>query len=99
MDLSPLLLPPISKTIPYDIERDLEPIAQTVVGGVLLLVNKDVPANNLRELIDLVKANPNKYSTYGSWGIGTSGNLIMEWLKMKTGMQIQHVPYRTVPNC
>ncbi len=92
-----VIAPAISKTIPYDIARDLEPIAQTAVGGVLLLVNKDVPAKNLRELIDLVKANPDKYGTYGSWGNGTSGNLIMEWLKMKTGMQIQHVPYRTVP--
>lgn len=91
-----VMAPAVMKSMSYDIARDLDPIAQTAVGGVLLLVNKDFPAKNLRELIDLVKANPDKYS-YGSWGNGSSGNLIMEWLKHKTGMQIQHVAYRTVP--
>src|SRR4029078_2113086 len=91
-----VMAPAISKSMSYDIARDLEPIAQTAVAGVLLLVKKDLPVKNLRELIDYVKASPGKYS-YGSWGNGTSGNLIMEWLKRKTGMEIQHAPYRTVP--
>ena len=91
-----VMAPAVMKSMSYDIARDLDPIAQTAVGGVMLLVNKDFPAKNLRELIDLVKANPDKYS-YGSWGNGSSGNMIMEWLKHKTGMQIQHVAYRTVP--
>lgn len=88
-----VMAPALLKNIPYDVQRDLTPVAQTVVGGVILLVSNDFPAKNLSELVQQVKANPGKY-TYGSWAVGSSGNLIMEWLKHQTGMQINHVPYR-----
>lgn len=88
-----VMAPALLKNIPYDVQRDLTPIAQTVVGGVILLASNDFPAKNLKELVQQVKANPGKY-TYGSWAVGSSGNLIMEWLKHQTGMQINHVPYR-----
>ena len=91
-----VMAPALLKTLPYDITRDLVPVAQTAVGGVLLLVNPDVPAKNLRELVDHVKANPDKYS-YGSWAVGSSGHLIMEWLKQQTGMKMGHVAYQSVP--
>jgi tripartite-type tricarboxylate transporter receptor subunit TctC len=91
-----VMAPALLKNIPYDVQRDLVPVAQTAVGGIFLLVNNDFPAKNLKELIALVKANPGKY-TYGSWATGSSGNLTMEWLKKQTGMQIAHVPYRQVP--
>ena len=67
-------------------------MALTAVGGVLLLVNPELPVSNLGELVALVKAVPNRYS-YASWGIGSNGHLTMEWLKTKTGMQISHIPY------
>lgn len=91
-----VIAPAVVKSLPYDFGKDLVPIAQTASGGVLLLVSNDVPVKNLRELIDLVKANPNKYS-YGTWAIGSSGNLMMEWLKKQTGMKMNHVAYRSVP--
>lgn len=91
-----VMAPALLKSVPYDVARDLVPIAQTAVGGVLLLVNKDFPARNLRELVDYVKAHPGGL-TYGSWAVGSSGHLIMEWLKKQTSMQIAHVPYRQVP--
>ena len=81
------------KSLPYDIGKDLTPVAQTVVGGVMLTVNKDFPAKDLKGLIEHVKANPGKYS-YGTTGIGTAAHLMMESLKVQTGMQITHVPYR-----
>lgn len=86
--------PAVAKSVPYNISRDLIPVAQTAAGGVLLVVNPDFPAKNLTELIQVVKDNPNKYS-YGTWGAGSSGHLMMEWLKGLTGMQINHIPYRT----
>jgi len=52
-----------------------------------------VPANNLPELIALVKANPNAYS-YGSDGNGTASHLTMELLKAKGGFNATHVPYK-----
>ncbi|MBL8378141.1 MAG: tripartite tricarboxylate transporter substrate binding protein [Burkholderiales bacterium] len=91
-----VMAPALVKTLPYDIQRDLVPVAQTAVGGVLLLVNPDIPARNLRELVEHVRANPDKYS-YGSWAVGSSGHLIMEWLKQQTGMRMNHVAYQAVP--
>ncbi|MFN0163391.1 MAG: Bug family tripartite tricarboxylate transporter substrate binding protein [Burkholderiales bacterium] len=92
-----VMAPALLKSLPYDIQRDLVPVAQTAVGGVLLLVNPDIPARNLKELVEHVKANPDKYS-YGSWAVGSSGHLIMEWLKQQTGMRLNHVAYKTVPS-
>ena len=88
--------PAVLKTMSYDPVKDLTPIAQTAAGGILLLVNKEVPANNLKELVALIKANPDKYS-YGTWGNGSSGQLTMEWLKKQAGLKITHIPYKTTP--
>jgi len=81
--------------LPFKTERDLTPVALTATGGVLLVTNPSVPANNLQELVALLKANPDKYS-YGSWGVGSNGHLTMEWLKQKTGIRSDHVPYKGV---
>jgi tripartite-type tricarboxylate transporter receptor subunit TctC len=91
-----VMAPALLKTLPYDVIRDLAPVAQTAEGGVALLVSNDFPAKNLQELIQVVKANPGKYS-YGSWAVGSSGHLTMEWLKRQTGMDIGHVPYKATP--
>jgi tripartite-type tricarboxylate transporter receptor subunit TctC len=91
-----VMAPALVKSIPYDVQRDLAPIAQSATGGVILSVSPDFPATNLGELIQHVKANPNKYS-YGTWAVGSSGHLMMEWLKRQTGMQMTHVPYKQVP--
>ena len=88
--------PAVLESMSYDPVKDLTPLAQTAAGGILLLVNKDVPANNLKELVALIKANPGKYS-YGTWGNGSSGQLTMEWLNKQAGLKIEHVPYKTTP--
>ena len=90
-----VMAPALLKSMPYDVTRDITPIAQTAVGGVLLLVNKDFPARNLKELVEYARANPGM--TYGTWGIGSSGHLVMEWLKKQAGIQMTHVPYRQTP--
>jgi len=90
-----VMAPALVKTLPYDVQRDLQPIAQSVTGGVILSVNPQFPAKNLTELVEYVKANPGKL-TYGTWAVGSSGHLMMEWLKRQTGMQITHVPYKQV---
>ena len=77
--------------------RDLEPVALSSIGGVLLAVNAAVPARTLPELVALIRREPEKYQSYGSWGIGSNGHLTMEWLKQHTGMEINHVPYKTAP--
>ena len=59
----------------------------------VLLVHPSVPANNLREFIALLKANPEKYS-FGSAGNGTSQHISGELFKTMAGVRMQHIPYR-----
>lgn len=63
-------------------------------GGNMLVVNPQLPVKTLKELIEYSKTR--KDLSYASWGIGSGGHLVMEWLKGVTGMQIVHVPYKTV---
>jgi len=88
--------PAVLRKMPYEPNKELTPVAITAAGGVVLLVNKDVPANNLRELVALVKANPDQYS-YGTWGVGSSGHLMMAWLQKQAGLKMNHVPYKSTP--
>lgn len=83
--------------LPFSTLRDLVPVALCAVGGVLLLVNSEVPARNLPELVELVRKNPERYA-YGSPAVGSNGHLTMEWLKQRTGIKTIHVPYKTTPN-
>ena len=93
---STVMLQAFERKLPYDLVRDLAPIAQVGAGGVLLVVAADVPVTNLRELVAMVKSGPKKY-VYGTWGIGTSAHLLMEAVKRQSGMEIDHVPYKAAP--
>jgi tripartite-type tricarboxylate transporter receptor subunit TctC len=59
----------------------------------VLVVNPEVPAKNLREFVELLKANPKTYS-YGSPGNGTHGQLVAELFKQLAHVEMQHVPYK-----
>lgn len=80
---------------PYDVTRDFAPVAQVGAGGVYLVTSRDFPANNLKELVAHVKANPGKYN-YASFGIGSSGHLVMAALGNQHGFQLNHVPYKAM---
>ncbi len=69
------------------------PIAALCRGTPMLMVHPSLPVKNVPELIAYAKANPGKLS-YGSFGIGTYAHLSMEDLKRRTGIEMQHVPYR-----
>jgi len=69
------------------------PISLLCRGTPMLIVHPSVPANTVSELVTYAKANPGKLS-YGSFGTGTYAHLSMEDLKRRTGMEMQHVPYR-----
>jgi tripartite-type tricarboxylate transporter receptor subunit TctC len=88
--------PAVLRKMSYDPARDLTPIAQTAAGGILLLASKAVPANNLSELLALVKAHPERYS-FGTWGMGSSGHLTMAWLMQRAGLKMTHIPYKSTP--
>jgi tripartite-type tricarboxylate transporter receptor subunit TctC len=90
---SHVVAPSLPRGVPYDPVKDFTHIA--LFGGppAVLVVHPDVPARSLPELIQLLKADPQKYS-YGSPGNGTHGQLVAELFKRLAGVQMQHVPYK-----
>jgi tripartite-type tricarboxylate transporter receptor subunit TctC len=87
--LNPLIL----KTKPYDAEKDFAPISLLVVVPNVLVVNPELPVKSVQELVELLKANPDKYS-YASSGNGTPLHLSGELFKKMAGVTIQHIPYK-----
>jgi tripartite-type tricarboxylate transporter receptor subunit TctC len=79
--------------LPYDPVKDFTPIIWVNSSINVLVVNPSSPFKNLRELLDYAKANPGKL-TFGTAGSGSSMHLFMEVLKMMTGTDITHVPYK-----
>lgn len=79
--------------VPYDPLKDFEPVSQICLSYLVLVVKPDFPANNLKEFIALVKANPGKYS-FGSFGIGSSSHIVGETFSRKAGLDLAHVPYK-----
>jgi tripartite-type tricarboxylate transporter receptor subunit TctC len=84
------------KELPYDPVRDFVPITLIARVPNMLVVNNDVPAKNVSELIVLMKKNPGKY-TFASSGNGTSQHLSGELFKNIAGVDMQHVPYKGSP--
>ena len=79
--------------LPYDPVTSFEPITMYVTLPNVLVVHPSVPANNVREMIALLKANPEKYS-FGSAGVGTSQHISGELFNTLAGVKMQHIPYR-----
>ncbi|WHO74309.1 tripartite tricarboxylate transporter substrate binding protein [Rhizobium sp. BT03] len=87
--LNPLIL----KSTPYDPEKDFAPVSLLVVVPNVLVVNPELPAKTVPELIALLKAEPEKYS-YASSGNGTPLHLSGELFKSMAGVSMQHIPYK-----
>lgn len=85
--------PSLIKSITFDTAKDFAPIAMVMDQPMLIAVHASVPANNVKELVALVKANPSKFN-YGTSGAGGPQHLMGELFKAATGTQIMHVPYK-----
>jgi tripartite-type tricarboxylate transporter receptor subunit TctC len=83
----------LHKKLPYDPAKDFMPIAMIATVPFVLVVNNDVPARSVRELIALAKSKPGEFS-YGSTGPGSPFHLYAELFSSMTGIQMVHVPYR-----
>ena len=86
------LLPHLRRDLPYDPLRDFEAVTLIASFPNLLVVRPAVAANDVRQLIGLLRANPGKYS-YASSGFGASPHLSAEWFKLITRTDILHVPF------
>ncbi len=85
--------PYLMDKLPYNPVTDLTPISQVVFGASVLVINKNLPVNSIKELIAYAKSNPGKIS-FASSGIGSSSHLAGELFKSRAGIDIFHVPYR-----
>jgi tripartite-type tricarboxylate transporter receptor subunit TctC len=83
--------PSLYAKMPYDNIKDFTPISFLASTPNLLVVNKSVPANNVKELIELAKKQP---LFFGSSGSGTSIHLSGELFNTMAGVKMQHIPYK-----
>lgn len=84
----------VYRNLPYDADRDFQPISLLVRFPNLLVVSKDVPAKTVPELIAYLKAHDGKLN-YGSSGIGTSSQLSVVMFELATGTHMTHIPFRS----
>jgi tripartite-type tricarboxylate transporter receptor subunit TctC len=84
--------PTLYDKIPYDPYKDFAPVTVAGVSPNVLLVHPSVPAKTVKELVDLIKANPGKYN-FASAGTGTTPHLSGELFKLSLGLDLVHVPF------
>ncbi len=84
--------PTLFARLPYDPVNDFEPVTLAVASTTVLTVNPAVPAKTVKELVELIKANPGKYS-FSSAGAGTQAHLAGEQFRLLLGLDLVHVPF------
>ncbi len=93
-NIAPLAINPhIYPKLGYDVMRDFEAVSLLATGPTLLVVGPSLPVKNLQELIALAKAKPGAIK-YGTGGSGTPAHLTTELLRLMTGVELLHVPYK-----
>jgi tripartite-type tricarboxylate transporter receptor subunit TctC len=84
--------PSLYAKIPYDAFKDLAPVTLAAASPNVLVVNPEVPAKTVKELVDLLKANPGKY-TVANPGVGTTPQLAAELFKLSLKLDATSVPF------
>ncbi|HVF62791.1 MAG TPA: tripartite tricarboxylate transporter substrate binding protein [Casimicrobiaceae bacterium] len=87
--------PHLFASMPFDPIKDLVPVTQLIDLHQMVVVHPSVTANTLQELVSQAKARPNQFN-YGSYGAGSQPNLLFESLRVQTGAQIAHIPYKGI---
>lgn len=87
------IVPSLMKKLPYDPQKDFEPITLINTTPLVVVVNPGVPAKNIRELISLAKSRPGALN-FGSSGSGGSNHLAGELFNAMAGVKMVHIPYK-----
>ena len=87
------ILPNLRKDLPYDPVKSFVPISRIATASNVLVVNIDVPAKSVAELVKLAKAKPGVLN-YASAGVGTPAHLAGEMLNLLADIKVTHVPYK-----
>ncbi|MBX9774076.1 MAG: tripartite tricarboxylate transporter substrate binding protein [Xanthobacteraceae bacterium] len=85
--------PALNPKLPYNSEKDFAPVSLVNTNAMFFFVHPSVPANTLAEFVALAKKEPGKYN-YASPGVGSQTQLTVELLMRRTGIKLQHIPYR-----
>jgi tripartite-type tricarboxylate transporter receptor subunit TctC len=88
-----VMMPSLKKSYPYDAIKDFTPIGLLATSWTVFAINPKVPATTLAELIAYSKTHPGGVR-YGSGGVGGALHIAVEMLRLKTGANFVHVPYR-----
>jgi tripartite-type tricarboxylate transporter receptor subunit TctC len=91
---SAVIVPHLMRTIALDPFKDLVPVTQFVDAALLVAVHPSVPASSVQELVTFASSNPGKLS-WGTSGIGSTTHLLYEAFKLRAGVDIFHVPYKS----
>jgi len=85
--------PAMFKEMPYDVERDLAPIAMVSDAPMVLAAHADAPFKSVAEVIAAAKAKPGRISV-ATPGNGSVNQIVLEWMALNTGTRFQHIPYK-----
>ena len=88
-----VVTPFLHKSVPYDVVTDFTPITLVASGPLLVSTAPKVPANTLKELFDLVRKDPTKY-TFATSSFGSAGHLAVELLKRDAGVDTPVIAYK-----
>jgi tripartite-type tricarboxylate transporter receptor subunit TctC len=83
----------LNPKLPYDTLKDLTYVSLMSSAPLIMIAHPSLPANNVKELIALAKAKPGELN-FASSGIGAAAHLTMEMFKSRTGINMQHIPYK-----
>jgi tripartite-type tricarboxylate transporter receptor subunit TctC len=86
--------PTLYREPPYRFGQDFDMVSLAVLTTLVIAVHPSVPVKTLRELVEIIKANPKKYS-YASPGTGTPGHLVGETFRLSLGLDLVHVPFNS----
>jgi tripartite-type tricarboxylate transporter receptor subunit TctC len=87
------IIPATYAGVPYDALRDFTTVSLIYKAPNIFIASKKLPVTSLTELVAYARANPGKLS-YASGGNGSSAHMNSEYLKVLTGIEATHVPYR-----
>jgi tripartite-type tricarboxylate transporter receptor subunit TctC len=85
--------PALFKTLPFDLKRDIAPVAGLIDFPLVLVAHPSFPPKTVPELIAYAKQHPGKI-TIGSYGVGSTSHVANELFQMEAGVQLVHVPYK-----
>src|SRR6201989_3574670 len=83
----------LNPKLPYDTLKDFSYVSLMSVAPLIMIAHPSLPASNVQELIQLAKAKPGELN-FASSGVGAAAHLTMEMFKSRTGIDMQHIPYK-----